>query len=187
MKKVVAITGVIGSGKSAVSDYLRSKGFFVADCDALSRQVAEDSEVLKKIEEEFGTECVSGGMLNRRVLAAKTFCDSKKTEALNAIFHPRIKDKLRDIVDSRDGLIFVEIPLLEDDFKLFFDEIWVVTADRQTVKKRVAKRDNREERHVEDILNRQKRYEYNDSATFVSNDGTLAELYEKVEKLLSAY
>lgn len=55
------------------------------------------------------------------------------------------------------------------------------------MKKRVAKRDNREERHVEDILNRQKRYEYNDSATFVSNDGTLAELYEKVEKLLSAY
>ena len=42
-RKVIAVTGGIGSGKSTVCRLLEKKGFRVVDCDALSRRVAEQS------------------------------------------------------------------------------------------------------------------------------------------------
>ena len=37
--KKIAITGGIGSGKSAVSQILASKGWFVLDCDQITKQL----------------------------------------------------------------------------------------------------------------------------------------------------
>ena len=36
-KKVIAITGIIGSGKSTLSKALRERGYLVIDCDQGSR------------------------------------------------------------------------------------------------------------------------------------------------------
>ena len=70
MKKVIAITGVIGSGKSTVADFLRSKGEFVVDCDKISREVADIPDVLTEISRKFGDGFVKDGVLDRRALAA---------------------------------------------------------------------------------------------------------------------
>ena len=48
-RNAIALTGGIGSGKSAVGDYLRQKGFVVIDCDKIARQVANDSQVQQKV------------------------------------------------------------------------------------------------------------------------------------------
>ena len=47
-RKVIAVTGGIGSGKSTVCRLLEKKGFRVVDCDALSRRVAEQARFLWK-------------------------------------------------------------------------------------------------------------------------------------------
>ena len=40
--KTVAVTGLIGSGKSVVGNYLRQKGFKVIDCDTVARKIAQE-------------------------------------------------------------------------------------------------------------------------------------------------
>lgn len=186
MKKVIAITGVIGSGKSTVANFLRSKGEFVADCDKISREVADVPDVLTEITRRFGDGFVKDGVLDRRALAAEVFGSPKKTEVLNALFHPYIKRRLEQIVSERDGLIFVEIPLLEESFKPLFDAVWVVTANEKRILSRVSRRDKRSSEQVKDILDRQNSYKNIPSAVVIVNDGTLSELYEKTEKYLSA-
>lgn len=186
MKKVIAITGVIGSGKSTVADFLRSKGEFVVDCDKISREVADFPDVLTGISRKFGDGFVKDGVLDRRALAAEVFGSPKKTEVLNALFHPYIKRRLEQIVSERDGLIFVEIPLLEESFKPLFDAVWVVTANEKRILSRVSDRDKRSSEQVKDILDRQNSYKNIPSAVVIVNDGTLSELYEKTEKYLSA-
>ena len=40
----IAITGNIGSGKTTVGDYLRSKGYEVVDTDQIARDVVKPGE-----------------------------------------------------------------------------------------------------------------------------------------------
>ena len=68
-RKVIAVTGGIGSGKSTVCRLLEKKGFRVVDCDALSRRVAEQSETLEEIKRVFGKRFVADNSLDRRALA----------------------------------------------------------------------------------------------------------------------
>lgn len=77
-RKVIAVTGGIGSGKSTVCRLLEKKGFRVVDCDALSRRVAEQSETLEEIKRVFGKRFVADGSLDRRALAREVFSDKKK-------------------------------------------------------------------------------------------------------------
>ena len=50
----IAITGTIGSGKSVVSEYLRSKEFYVFDCDKYNAQLIDSNkEVFDVIYKEF--------------------------------------------------------------------------------------------------------------------------------------
>ena len=52
---VVGITGGIGSGKSAVTDYLETKGITVVDADKVARVVVEPgTSGLAVIAEHFG-------------------------------------------------------------------------------------------------------------------------------------
>ena len=74
-RKVIAVTGGIGSGKSTVCRLLEKKGFRVVDCDALSRRVAEQSETLEEIKRVFGKRFVADGSLDRRALAREVFSD----------------------------------------------------------------------------------------------------------------
>ena len=87
-RKVIAVTGGIGSGKSTVCRLLEKKGFRVVDCDALSRRVAEQSETLEEIKRVFGKRFVADNSLDRRALAREVFSDEKKRrKTLNRIFH----------------------------------------------------------------------------------------------------
>jgi len=57
---VVGITGGIGSGKSAVTDYLETKGITVVDADKVARVVVEPgTSGLAVIAEHFGRHSAS--------------------------------------------------------------------------------------------------------------------------------
>ena len=52
--KIIGITGSICSGKSAVSEYLRSKNYIVLDMDAISkRQMTSDKDLIKNLKKAF--------------------------------------------------------------------------------------------------------------------------------------
>ena len=60
MKYIVGLTGPTGSGKSTFSVIAESKGFFVIDCDKVSRDVTKQgSEALKKLADLFGEDIIT--------------------------------------------------------------------------------------------------------------------------------
>lgn len=183
-KKVIALTGGIGSGKSTAGRFFVRHGFCVLDCDRISAEVAEERTVLDEICKTFGNRFVVEGMLDRRALAAEVFADKQKTQQLNGIFHPRILQRLKEKIDNTDGVVFVEIPLLTDGLSQWFDEIWLFAVQRQKILERVSARDNRTEEEVQAIIDRQSAYSALSNVLVVSNNGTQEEFEQKLFALL---
>jgi dephospho-CoA kinase len=93
LTQVVALTGGIGSGKSAVAALFESWGASVVDADMLARDVvALQSKGLAEVVTLFGPEVLNlDGSLNRKALGAIVFDDSQKRVALEEILHPLIR------------------------------------------------------------------------------------------------
>jgi len=94
--KIIGIAGGIGSGKSAVTKYLRKCGFIVVDADEISHEVtAAGHPSLNEIAEEFGAETLrADGSLDRKKLARIVFNDKDKLGKLNSILHGYITSEV---------------------------------------------------------------------------------------------
>ena len=142
----IGLTGSIACGKSAVSQYLRELGYFVADADAISRSLtAPGGQALPLLREAFGDGIFDGDMLNRRRLGGIVFGDADKRAQLNAILHPLIIRTFQAELnehDAPDTLVFGDVPLLyECGMAQMFDRIFVVSAPRETQIARLLARD----------------------------------------------
>ena len=142
----IGLTGSIACGKSAVSQYLRELGYFVADADAISRSLtAPGGEALPLLREAFGDAVFDVGVLNRRRLGGIVFGDADKRAQLNAILHPLIIRTFQTELnehDAPDTLVFGDVPLLyECGMAQMFDRIFVVSAPRETQIARLLARD----------------------------------------------
>ena len=85
----IGLTGGIGSGKSTVAKVFEVLGIPVYYADEEAKRLMNEDEVLKeKIQEFFGTESYTNGLLNRKYIADIVFHDPKKLEQLNALVHP---------------------------------------------------------------------------------------------------
>ena len=89
----VGITGGIGSGKTALTDWLATKGIVIVDADLASRViVAPGQPALAEIAEAFGSEFIQpDGELDRAALRALVFTNDSKRQQLEAITQPRIR------------------------------------------------------------------------------------------------
>ena len=142
----IGLTGSIACGKSAVSQYLRELGYFVADADAISRSLtAPGGQALPLLRETFGDGIFDGDVLNRRRLGSIVFGDAQKRAQLNTILHPLILHTFQSELeahDAPDALVFGDVPLLyECNMAHIFDRIFVVSAPRETQIARLLVRD----------------------------------------------
>ena len=142
----IGLTGSIACGKSAVSQYLRELGYFVADADAISRSLtAPGGRALPLLREAFGDGIFDGDVLNRRRLGDIVFGDADRRAQLSAILHPLILSTFQaelEAHDAPDALVFGDVPLLyECNMAQMFDRIMVVSAPRETQIARLLSRD----------------------------------------------
>ena len=142
----IGLTGSIACGKSAVSQYLRELGYFVAYADAISRSLtAPGGRALPLLREAFGDGIFDGDVLNRRRLGDIVFGDAYRRAQLNAILHPLILSTFQaelEAHDAPDALVFGDVPLLyECNMAQMFDRIMVVSAPRETQIARLLSRD----------------------------------------------
>jgi len=133
MRKI-AITGGIASGKSKLSNFLKSKGEVVIDLDEISHTLTDsDEDTIKDIIEIFGDDIKrqSGG-IDRKLLAYKVFSNSEKKEQLEEILHPRIRQSMMNEIDSVEKEnVFVEVQLLaEKNMGSLFDQIIIVSVSK---------------------------------------------------------
>ena len=91
----LGLTGGIGMGKSTVGALLEQLKFEVIDTDELARQVVEPGEpALQEIRSAFGAAVLDpAGRLRRDVLAEIVFGDPAARHQLEAMVHPRIRER----------------------------------------------------------------------------------------------
>jgi dephospho-CoA kinase len=116
MRRLVGLTGGIGSGKSTVAGLLRAKGATVVDADEVARAVVEPGEpALAALVERFGEGILDAdGRLDRPALAAIAFADEDGRKALGDITWPAIGEEFeRQIREAPDDAVVVcDVPLL---------------------------------------------------------------------------
>jgi dephospho-CoA kinase len=145
----VGLTGGIATGKSTVSAIFRSLGGKVIDADVLAREVVEPGEpAYKDIVAEFGAGVVQAdGTLDRKALGAIVFADPARRKRLEAITHPRIRERYtRRLAELTEqgfaGVVFFDAPvMIESGNYKNMDRLVVVATDEATQRARLLERD----------------------------------------------
>ena len=135
-RRIVAVSGGIGSGKSSVTRVFASQGAVTADADAIAREILEPGEpTLTEVARAFGDDLLrEDGSLDRALLASRVFGGegaSERVARLNAITHPVIEERAWSILRGapEGSLAVYDIPLLiEGDHADRFDAVVIVDA-----------------------------------------------------------
>jgi dephospho-CoA kinase len=145
--KVCGLTGGVGMGKSTAAEFLRARGAQVVDTDELARQLVEPGQpALAEIKKIFGGRIISSkGVLKRDELAQIIFADADARKKLEAILHPRIRERWLAQVETWRGekckLAVVVIPLLfETQAEAQFDKIICVACSGANQRQRLSGR-----------------------------------------------
>lgn len=115
---LLGLTGGIGMGKSTSARLLKERGVSVVDTDDLAREVvAPGQPALEELKTTFGLDVIgSDGALKREHLARIVFADPARRQQLEAILHPRIRQRWLDVAnqwrEEEHPLGVVIIPLL---------------------------------------------------------------------------
>lgn len=93
--EIIGLTGGMASGKSACTQYLKSRGVIVLDADEISRDLTRKGNIgALRLLQELGEEFFDNGELNRAKTARWAFSSSQNTEKLNSIIHPLVISRL---------------------------------------------------------------------------------------------
>jgi dephospho-CoA kinase len=138
--QLIGLTGGIASGKSVVAARLAEHGAVVVDADRVAREVVEPgTPALARIRREFGDGVIaSDGSLDRAALGALIFSEPEKRAALNAITHPAVGIRSKELFAAAaaadpDAIVVYDVPLLVDAGRADeFDLIVVVNASTAT-------------------------------------------------------
>jgi len=189
--KRIAIAGGIGAGKSAVTSYLQSLGYVVADADVAARAVVEPGRpAWQALRDAFGDAVLtSSGELDRQFVADIVFNDQSALRRLNSITHGAIGVELLKVLEHATGTAaFVALPLFRPEHRTIFqlDQAWSVQCDEEVAIHRLV-----ELRHMDprDARARIMAQIGNDERSTIvdvqiENNGTLNELHAKIDQLL---
>ncbi|MFG3510888.1 dephospho-CoA kinase [Streptomyces bobili] len=133
----VGLTGGIGAGKSEVSRLLVACGAVLIDADHIAREVvAPGTPGLAAVVETFGEGVLAeDGSLDRPKLGSIVFADPDRLAALNAIVHPLVGARSRELESAapEDAVVVHDVPLLtENGLAPLYDVVVVVDADPAT-------------------------------------------------------
>ncbi|HET7301383.1 MAG TPA: dephospho-CoA kinase [Oleiagrimonas sp.] len=191
---VVALTGGIASGKSAVSRAFETRGIAVHDADVAAREVVEPGTPgLAAIVETFGRDVLGAdGRLDRRALRERVFADTDARRHLESIVHPRIDAWLREHAQANgQPYCLLVIPLLVETWPQYewVDRILLVEAATELRIARLMRRDRIDEAAALRMLDAQATDEARRALAddIIDNNGDEADLDASVERLHRHY
>jgi dephospho-CoA kinase len=144
----IGLTGGIASGKSTVSNMLRTLSFPIVDADVCAREVVNPGETAyNKIVDVFGEHILlADGTINRKRLGEIIFKDGTKRTTLNGIVHPEVRKLMRKKVEeyehAGESAVVLDIPLLiESQLLDWVDKVLVVYVPQDIQLNRLMVRD----------------------------------------------
>lgn len=192
MKKKIAITGGIGSGKSTVLHILGEMGYPIFSCDEIYREIIDAPEYIQKISAAF-PECIKEGKIDRKLLSNIVFENCETLAKLNAIAHPLIMQRLLEKMDNcASEKVFAEVPLLfEGNYENLFDKVIVIYRNKDKRIESVVNRDQISFGSVKKRISTQ--FDYDDeknknrlkdcNVIFIENEGDLPSLKNIIKNL----
>ncbi|AQW21945.1 dephospho-CoA kinase [Lentilactobacillus curieae] len=134
MSKIVGLTGGIATGKTQVSNYLKTFGIPIIDADIVTKMVeAKGHEGLVAIISEFGEDFLDvNGELDRKKLAQTVFSSDSELKRLVRVINPFIGSEIyRQINELKDQkMVVLDAPtLFENGYNSIVDETVVVYTD----------------------------------------------------------
>ena len=191
---VVALTGGVATGKSAVTRRFRALGVPVHDADVAAREViAPGSEGLAEVVSAFGADVLDHrGQLDRPSMRRRVFADPAARRRLEAIIHPRVRAWLREraLTDSTPYCLLA-IPLLAENIAEYrwVDRVLVVDVPESVQLARLIARDGVDEtlarRMIEQQASRADRLALADDV--IDNRGDESALDQAVAELHRRY
>jgi dephospho-CoA kinase len=191
--KIIGITGGIGAGKSTAARILGELGAHVIDADRVGHDIyVPGTEGWRRVVDNFGQQVVAGdGTIDRKRLGTIVFSDRSALSRLNALLHPLIGAEIRRLIESKrtggwTAPIVVEAAILvEASWQSIFDEVWVVTADRDAVLHRLSAQRGLDraavQSRIDSQLSDQERSRH--ATVVVENTGTVNDLRDQLERL----
>lgn len=189
----IGLTGGIGSGKSTVAKLFAELGIPVIDMDVLAREVVMPGQpALLEIKKCFGAQiCNKDGELNRKKLRDIIFSAPDKREQLEDIIHPRIRQRVKTLIDELDtAYCIIVIPLLfETGRQDSIDRILVVDTRVEDQIRRTMQRDKISENDVRDIIATQvdRQTRLDNANDIINNTEDIASLKDQVNHLHQHY
>ncbi|MEC2303739.1 MULTISPECIES: dephospho-CoA kinase [Heyndrickxia] len=194
MAKIIGLTGGIASGKSTVSNMLKTKGFTIVDADIAARKVVEPGEpAYEQIIEAFGEGILLQDLtLDRKKLGALIFADEALRMKLNSIVHPAVRawmtrEKDRAIENGKKT-VFLDIPLLfESRLTYMVERTILVYVDEETQLKRLMARNGLSEKEAQMRIRAQMPLSEKKALAdaVLDNNGSLEETKQQLEKIVS--
>jgi dephospho-CoA kinase len=191
---VVALTGGVAAGKSAVARRFEALGIRVYDADVAAREVVAPREpALAEIEFVFGAGVLNAdGSLDRRAMREQVFADPVARKKLEAIIHPRVRAWLRRRVGmDRGPYCMLAIPLLVEnrDEYAWVDRVLLVDAPEALQIERLMQRDGIDREAAQRMLEAQssRKQRRTIAGDVIVNDGEEAALDAQVAALHARY
>jgi dephospho-CoA kinase len=157
---LIALTGGIAAGKSAVTRRFEALGVHVHDADLAARDVVDlGTPGLAAIAETFGAGVLDdAGKLDRRAMRERVFADPAARRTLEAIVHPLVRDWLHERVAKETGpYCLLAIPLLAENISHYrwIKHVLLVDAPESLQMSRLVMRDGIDESLARSMLAQQ--------------------------------
>ena len=189
MTLIVGLTGGIGSGKSAASQWFETQGINVVDADIVAREIVEKGQpALAQIQSAFGDwVLLESGELNRKALREHIFQHPFARQQLEEITHPAIRQSIIvQLAQASSPYVILVSPLLfETNQHLLTQRTLLIDASIELQIQRASQRDGQSVAQIENIIQAQMpRDRKLDLADDIAvNDGHLEHLYTQLQKL----
>ena len=188
--KLIAITGGIGSGKSAVCKIFKDFGYSVFSADEVYNELLNDLSFVKEIYNALNIENAPD-FFDRNLVSKIVFNNKEKLNVLNKITHNKIMKNMLNLSQSivaKDGVVFNEVPLLfESGFESVYDGVLVVVRDVNLRIQSIIARDNLTLDQAISRINSQ--FNYNNlnysTYTIINNDADFDSLAKKCRVILN--
>jgi dephospho-CoA kinase len=184
----IGITGIIGSGKSMLSQVFRTMGIPVYDADTQAKVLMNSNlQIKNSLVKEFGEDTYIEGTINKDYLRKIVFGNEAKRQIVNSIVHPAVKD---DFIAWRQQagteITAIESAILfEANIDDILDHIIFVEAPEDVIIKRICYRDKvTEDIARQKILIQRQNSGHEKCDTFFVNDRNHS-LIEQTEKFIN--
>ena len=189
----IGVMGGIGSGKSTVTAMLAELGAPVIDADKVGHAIyAPDGPAYPDMIAAFGERILADDRtIDRKKLGPIVFADPAALKRLNAIVHPKMFTRMREMIKAmRTGgehkpIVVEAAILIEANWQPLFNEIWLVMASRERVIERVERdrglKPEQTEARIKAQLSDDERSKH--ATLVINNDGSLETLRAQVTEI----